>query len=249
MSASLSVASAAASPFQNLLRERRMYQLDRSSTKRLERRDDIRRPVPLVRVGCLGDELLGAREEPAVERLEVAGFGLRGDVRVVDEELRAVPERQQPALCLVRRAVAEAHVLARDLLAVQPAHDVGAHPIERLVGADGIAPRAVHLAPGLVEKLLVRQHAAVRRAADERHGHEGDRVEPQPDLLAHLRHPVGGEPLLPVRVVGQVGRRQALRGARRRTRPGLLPSRCPSRASRAARCPRRARRRRPRGCA
>ena len=73
----------------------------------LERRDDVRRPVPLVRVRRLGDELLGAREEPAVERLEVAGFGLRRDVRVVDEELRAVPERQQPALCLVRRAVAE----------------------------------------------------------------------------------------------------------------------------------------------
>ena len=37
------------------------------------------------------------------------------------------------------------------------------------------------------------------------------RVEPEPDLLAHLRDPVGREPLLPGRVVGQVGGRQALR--------------------------------------
>ena len=39
----------------------------------------------------------------------------------------------------------------------------------------------------------------------EHDGHEELRVEPEPDLLAHLRDPVRREPLLPVGVIGQVG--------------------------------------------
>ena len=226
-----------------------MYQLDRSSTNasNAATTSGVQYRSYASVTSATSCSMRARSQRSSGSRL--AGFALGRDVRVVDEELRAVPERQQPALCLVGRAVAEAHVLARDLLAVEPAHDVRAHAVERLVGADGIAPRAVHLAPGLVEELLVREHAAVRRAPDERHRHEGDGVEPQPDLLAHLRHHVGGEPLLPVRVVRQVGRRQAFRGAGRVPAGDVARPRCPSRASRAERCRRRARRRPPPGCA
>ncbi len=183
--------------------------------ERLERLDQVRRPRALVRVRHLGDELIAARLEPAVERPELACLARLGDVRVVDEELDRVPERQQPALHLVRRPVAELDVLARVGLAELPAHDVRAHLIERLVGGDRVPPGAVHLAPVLVEQLLVGEHGPVGRLPDERHRHERDRVEPEPDLLAHLRDPVRGEPLLPVRVVGQVRAGQTLGRARR----------------------------------
>ena len=43
------------------------------------------------------------------------------------------------------------------------------------------------------------------------------RVEPEPDLLAHLGDPVRRVPLLPVRVVGQVGAGQPCGG------PGRVP--------------------------
>ena len=69
--------------------------------------------------------------------------------------------------------------------------------------------------PVLVEHLLVAEHLAERRPPGQRDRHEELRVEPEPDLLAHLRDPVGREPLLPGRVVGQVGGRQPLGGAGR----------------------------------
>ncbi len=71
----------------------------------------------------------------------------------------------------------------------------------------------MHLAAALVQHLLVAEHALERRPADEDHRHEELRVEPQPDLLAHLGDPGRGEPLLPVRVIRQVGRREPLRRA------------------------------------
>ena len=81
---------------------------------------------------------------------------------------------------------------------------------------DRVAPRLVHLAAGLVEDVLVgRARAGTAARPDERHRHEALRVEPEADLLAPLRDPVGREPLLPVRVVGQVGAGQALRRAGR----------------------------------
>ena len=113
---------------------------------------------------------------------------------------------------------------------------------------DRVPPRAVHLA-ALSRRASSRSRAPLgRRPAGQRDRHEELRVEPEPDLLAHLRDPVGREPLLPVRVVGEVGRREPLGRARgvalrRRTRGS------PSRASRTGRCRRRARRRRPRGSA
>ncbi len=184
----------------------------------LEGADDPRRPVVLVRRRRLLHEPLDPGQQPAVERLglrrELAALRLPAfDVGVVDEEADGVPERQQPPLDVLGRPVAELDVLARHDLAEQPAHDVRAHPVEGLVRLDRVAPRPVHLAAVLVEQLLVGEDAAVRRAAGQRHGHERLRVEPEPDLLAHLGDPVGREPRLPVRVVGEIGPREPCRGS------------------------------------
>ena len=191
-----------------------MYQFERSSTKASNDGDEVGSPVPLVGIGHFGDELLHPRLEPEVERLELSGLAGRPirHVGVVHEELHGVPERQQPPLDLVRRPVAELEVLPRVLLAELPAHDVCAHAVERLVRLDRVAPRAVHLPPGLVEQLLVGQHPAIRERPEQRHRHERDRVEPEPDLLAHLRDPVGREPLLPVGVVRKISAGQAFGG-------------------------------------
>jgi hypothetical protein len=62
----------------------------------------------------------------------------------------------------------------------------------------------VHLAAVLVEHLLVAEGALKRSLADEHDRHEELRIEPEPDLLAHLTDPIRGEPLLPVGVVWQV---------------------------------------------
>ena len=110
---------------------------------------------------------------------------------------------------------------------------------------DHVPPRAVHLAAVLVEHLLVAEHAPERRAADEHDRHEELRVEPEPDLLAHLGDPVGREPLLPVGVVGQVGASSGPAPRRSRSPRASTPGSA-SRASRTGRCRRRARRRRPR---
>ena len=194
--------------------------------ERVERAHDRGCPVPLVRVGRLGHELLCPRLEPAVEWLQA--FGARRTVQVLvprpealdvgvgDKERRRVPERQQPPPDLARGPVAEAEVLARHLLAVHEPHHIRAHVLQGLGRVDRVAPRPVHLAPVLVAELLVREDAPVRRPAGEGDGHEALRVEPEPDLLAHLGDPVGGEPLLPVSVVGQVGAGHALR------RPGCV---------------------------
>ena len=143
-------------------------------------------------------------------------------------------------------AVAEADVLRRRLAAVEPAHDVGAHALERVVGGDQVAPRAVHLAPVGVEQLLVGEHLPVGRTAGQHHRHEEQRVEPQPDLLAHLGHPVGREPPLPVLVVGQVGSGEA--GGRAGRVAGLDERRVlPAQGRERARCRRPATHRRPPG--
>ena len=126
------------------------------------------------------------------------------------EEAIAVPERMQAAAHRLGRAVAEAHVLAGRLAGEEPAHDVGAHLLDRVVEPDRVAPRLVHRAPGLVVQLLVAEHGAIRRLARERDGHEELRVEPEPDLLAHLRDPVGREPALPVGLVRQIRLREPL---------------------------------------
>ena len=190
--------------------------------ERLERADDVDREPALVRRGrfatsaCVRStsQRSSGSSSPRRSAREILPVGLPAlDVRVVDEELARVPEREQLALDLVRRPEAEEEVAVGRLRAVLPAHDVGAHAREGVRSVDRVPPRAVHLAARLVEHLLVAEHAPIRRAAGQRDRHEVLRVEPEPDLLAHLRHPVGREPLLPVRVVGEVGRRQPLRRA------------------------------------
>ena len=177
----------------------------------LERPDHVAGQRRLVAGGRVGDKPLRALDKPTVERRQLAGRlqrvpGRREafDVRVVDEEPDRVPERQQPPFDLVGWAEAEQQVAVRRLRAILPAHDVGAHLRERLLRVDRVAPRAMHLAAFLVEHLLVAEHPPVRRPAHEHDRHEELRVEPEPDLFAHLRYPVGREPLLPVRVIGQV---------------------------------------------
>ncbi len=147
--------------------------------------------------------------------LEIGVDGLeRLDRAVVAEELRRVPQRQQPPLDLLCRAEAEQEIAVGRLGAVLPAHHVGTHARERVLRVDHVAPRAVHLLAVLVEHLLVAQDLLERCPPGQRDRHQELRVEPEPDLLAHLRHPVGREPLLPRRVIGEVGRRQAPSGAR-----------------------------------
>ena len=81
-----------------------MYQFETSSTNDSKARIDVDGQRRLVRVRRFGDELLRPRDEPAVERPQVAvGLELRPrrreafDVAVVDEELDRVPEREQLA--------------------------------------------------------------------------------------------------------------------------------------------------------
>ena len=129
------------------------------------------------------------------------------------------------------------------LCAELPAHHVGAHAFKRLFGLDHVPPRAVHLPALLVEHLLVAEHTLERRAADEDDRHEELRVEPETDLLAHLGDPVGREPLLPVRMVREIGGRQP------RDAPVAYPPSThvvlPAERGERERFPRRARRRRP----
>src|SRR5207253_5520059 len=103
--------------------------------ERVEGADQRRRPVALVRVGHLGNQLLGPLQQPAVEWLQLAGrLGGRPEarhVRVVDEELDRVPEGEQPALDLRGRPVAELEVLTRDVLAEHEPDDVGADVPDR----------------------------------------------------------------------------------------------------------------------
>ena len=174
------------------------------------------RVVGVERGAAVAGELAGARDHPAIERVVALGaaVGLLPEraealrVGVEDEEAVRVPERQQAAGDVAGRAVAEVHVLPGILAGEHPAADVGSDLLDRVVEPDRVAPGLVHRPAVLVVELLVAEHALVGSAPDERHRHEQLGVEPEADLLAHLRDPVGREPLLPVGVVGQVGLRQ-----------------------------------------
>ena len=191
--------------------------------ERLDGTHDVDGEVRVVGRLGIGDELLHACQQPPVQRAQFDAGGVALEVLVdrletldggvVGEEANRVPQREQPALDLVGRPEAETDVLGWRLARVHPAHDVGAHALERVVGGNQIAPGSVHLAPVGVEQLLEGQHAPEWHAAGEHDRHEEDRVEPEPDLLAHLRHPGRGEPLLPIGVIGQVGGRDTMRGA------------------------------------
>ena len=223
--------------------------------ERLDGTNDVDGEVRVVGRLGIGDELLHARQQPPVQRAQFDAGGVALEVLVdrletldggvVGEEANRVPQREQPALDLVGRRRSRNGCSGLAAGAVHPAHDVGAHPLERVVGGNQIAPGSVHLAPVGVEQLLEGQHAPEWHAAGEHDRHEEDRVEPEPDLLAHLRHPGRGEPLLPIGVIGQVGCRE--HHARRRWHsPPRAIGRCASRASRTGRCPRPATHRPPR---
>ena len=164
---------------------------------------------------------LGARaalvraSEPAVERPHSPGrqrapVGRKSSIRpVVDQERAEFQSVSSLRWISLARAEAEQQVAVGRLRAELPAHHVGAHARERVRSIDRVPPRAVHLAARLVEHLLVAEHL-VRRTPRQHDRHEVLGVEPEPDLLAHLRDPVGREPLLPVGMVVQVGGRQAL---------------------------------------
>ena len=62
-----------------------------------------------------------------------------------------------------RRPEAEEQVPVGRLGAVLPPHHVRAHAREGVLRVDHVPPRAVHLAAGLVEHLLVAEHLAERR--------------------------------------------------------------------------------------
>ena len=222
-SAYQSVRSATGSLSQNRRRERRMYQFETSSTNASYARttstvSQLSYPaVASATSACVrstSQRSSGSSSPlgPAARSSHVGRPAL--DVRVVDEELARVPEREQLPLDLVCGPEPEEEVAVRRLRAVLPAHDVCTHARERVRRVDRVSPRAVHLAAGLVEHLLVAEDSPIRRLPGQSDRHEVLRVEPQPDLLAHLRDPVGGEPLLPVGVVGEVGGRQPLRRAR-----------------------------------
>src|SRR4029078_10001961 len=123
------------------------------------------------------------------------------DVSVVDHEPGGVPEREQLAPDITATAVAGPGLPRGGVRAVLRAHDIRAHLLKRVFGLDHVAPRAVHLAAVLVEHLLVAEGALKKSLAEEHDRHEELRVEPEPDLLAHLADPIGREPLLPVGVV------------------------------------------------
>ena len=72
----------------------------------------------------------------------------------------------------MRRPVTEEQVPVGWLVAVLPAHDVGAHARERLLGRDEISPGTVHLTTVLVEHLFVAENRSERRLVDETNRHE-----------------------------------------------------------------------------
>ena len=187
-----------------------MYQLERSSTNSSNARVTFTVRNALVPRRRLGDEL--RRCARASQRSSGRSHGRRR---------RRTSGRKPSIVAYVTRNRAEFQSVSSFRLiscawpkpksrfrsggcvAELPAHHVRAHPLERLAGLDRVPPRVVHLATGLVEHLLVAEHLPVRRRARQRDRHEELRVEPEPDLLAHLRDPVGREPLLPVGVVGR----------------------------------------------
>ena len=142
------------SPSQKRRRERRMYQFERSSTYASYARDHVDRHERARSAAS------ASRTNACVRSTSQRSSGFRSpvgsssghdgrnavDVRVRDEERDRVPERQQLALDLLRRPEAEEQVAVGRLRAVLPAHHVGAHARERVLGRDHVPPRAVHLA-------------------------------------------------------------------------------------------------------
>ena len=217
--------SAGSSDRENRRRDRRRYQVERSSMTPVDR------PGRTVRV-VVAEPLLGPRREtghprqdPAVERRDgrpAAAPRRRrrpaGEPGVGDEERVDVPQDEEPAAGLVGGVPAEQDVVVGPGPRVHPAHDVDAHPLGGLVELDRVAPALVHRPAVLAEERGVAEDRPERRLAAEHRAHREHRVEPVPELAREaLGDEVGREPARPVvRVLAVVDRRE-------RDDPGVEP--------------------------
>ena len=125
--------------------------------ERLEGADHVDRQRRLVRVGRLARRAASrARDEPAVERLARAGGPPSRSASVGREAgsmfaywTRNATEFQSVSsfrLISCAGPKPKSRFAVGRLRAVLPAHHVGAHALERVLGVDHVPPRAVHLA-------------------------------------------------------------------------------------------------------
>ena len=157
------------------------------------------------------------RQDPAIHRRALeAGRRRRspgvqpGEAGVGHEERVDVPQDEEPPARLVGRVPAEQDVVVGPGRHVQPAHDVDAHPLGRLVELDGVAPALVHRPAVLAEERGVAEDRLERRLPAEDRRHRQHRVEPVPELAREaLGDEVGREPLGPeVGVLAEVEGRE-----------------------------------------
>ncbi len=101
-------------------------------------------------MGCFDHRLVCSGQEPAVDLLQVdiarsrhqvvIGGGEALDVAVIDQKPGRVPESEQLALHLVSAGITEPEISVGRVGAVEPAHDIGTHSLERLFGDDQVSP-------------------------------------------------------------------------------------------------------------
>src|ERR1700674_4895406 len=194
--------------FQNRRRERRMYQLDRSSTNRWIRRAgslaSLVSSPPLEPARDGGGEPAQLREQPPVEHVALGDGdgGLRGvervEPRVRDEERVAVPQRDEKLLhgfsqCLCTGAVVLAH-LRRGVEV--PAHGIRAEVVEQEVRVQHIAARLRRLLALRVDHEAQADHVAVGVLLEEQRRDRQQGVEPASRLVHRLGDEVSGKGLL-----------------------------------------------------
>ena len=222
------MARAAGSPSQKRRRERRTYQLDRSSTN-----------AAISRPGRLGVEVLQRRGDavgdrgaarpapsgPAAGARRAAGAGVGRRVPAVGlgvqgEEARGVPVGEQHlADDLGQRLVADAAGRPRRAAGEhEPADGVGAVPVHQRDRLEDVAQVLAHLAAVLGEDVAQAQHVLVGALLEHQRADRHQRVEPAArlvDRLADELRRVGGLELLLVPV------RRAPLGERHRA--GVVP--------------------------
>ena len=108
-----------------------------------------------------------------------------------------MPQGQQLSLDLLGWSESEVDVEREVLVRKQPPHRFRTDLLYRLVEPDGVPGALVHRSSLVVVHLLVGHHRPVGQAALQRHAHKELGVEPEPELLPHLRDEIRREPLLP----------------------------------------------------
>ena len=223
--------SAGSAPARIRSRDRRRYQVDRSSMNALERargaeRVEVARAAPRrprrARPRATGSSGRGraTRRPRASIASSIPRAGVHdGQPRVGDEERVHVPQDEQLAARLVGGVPAEQDVVLGPGLREHPAHDVDAHPVGRLVELDRVAPALVHRPPVLAEHEGVAEDRLERLRPLEHRRHREHRVEPVAELAREaLGDEVGREPLRPVvGVLAVVERARTARCRRRAT--------------------------------